>query len=384
MEKIQINATRLQWCCDSLEIDINYLAKTIKIATDTLEKAMENKAVLSVTQLEKIAKFFKRNLLFFLDPSDVKEEKIYSIQFRTINNQEPIHSPKLRAFIEGIEKQRKTYLQLSEDLNEPIEEEWKSKLILNRQNIKQISADIRKWLTLPLKYTFEDMRQAIENKGIMVFISNGYNGKWQIERNEQVRGFSLYYDILPIIVIRKQASIGAQAFTLMHELAHLLLHKESSMDNEESFHSYKGKEKEANEFAGNLLIPDDFLSQINITKLQSLKISEYDNYLKKFKDAWCVSGEAILVRLLTSNQISNSIYQDYRSYKKMQAEKSEQRVQAPIPRNYRYREPIKMFGRPFVYAVFDALHNKKITLAKSSTYLDNLKISDIRKLEQYV
>ncbi|SEH55241.1 hypothetical protein BAZSYMB_V2SCAFFOLD00054_4 [Bathymodiolus azoricus thioautotrophic gill symbiont] len=43
-----------------------------------------------------------------------------------------------------------------------------------------------------------------------------------------------------------------------------------------------------------------------------------------------------------------------------------------------------MFGRPFVYAVFDSLHNQKITLAKASTYLDNIKISDVRQLEQYV
>jgi hypothetical protein len=37
----------------------------------------------------------------------------------------------------------------------------------------------------------------------MVFVSNGYNGQWQIEKNEPVRGFSLYYETLPIIVIKK-------------------------------------------------------------------------------------------------------------------------------------------------------------------------------------
>lgn len=383
MEKIQINPNRLQWCCNTLDIDMNYLSKTIKVSKQTLDRAMDNQAILSVNQLKKIADFFKRSLLFFLDPSDVQEEKIYSIQFRTINNQEPIHSPKLRAFIEHIERQRKVYISLLEDLKEPIEEKWHSKLDLNIKDIKQASANIRKWLDLPITYGFDDLRESVENKGIMVFVSNGYNGKWQIEKNEQVRGFSLYYDILPIIVIRKQ-SAGAQAFTLMHELAHLLLHKESSIDNEENFYSYQGKEKEANEFAGNLLIPDDFLKQINIKKLLDLEVTQYDEYLKLFKKSWCVSGEAILVRLLINNKISQKHYQDYRNYKREQIERIKQLETKPIPRSYRYREPINMFGKPFVYAVFDAFHNKHITLAKTSTYLDNLKISDVRKLEQYV
>ncbi|SEH55255.1 hypothetical protein BAZSYMB_V2SCAFFOLD00054_5 [Bathymodiolus azoricus thioautotrophic gill symbiont] len=125
---------------------------------------------------------------------------------------------------------------------------------------------------LPNSVDFDVLRQAVEDKGIMVFVSNGYNGQWQIEKNEPVRGFSLYYEILPIIVIKKQRSKGAQAFTLMHELAHLLLHKVSAIDDEEDFYSYQGKEKEANEFAGNLLMPDEFLSQINVEKLLNKKL----------------------------------------------------------------------------------------------------------------
>jgi Zn-dependent peptidase ImmA (M78 family) len=41
---------------------------------------------------------------------------------------------------------------------------------------------------------------------------------------------------LPIIAIKKQQSKGAMAFTLMHELAHLLLHKTSMLDNQADFY----------------------------------------------------------------------------------------------------------------------------------------------------
>jgi Zn-dependent peptidase ImmA (M78 family) len=65
------------------------------------------------------------------------------------------------------------------------------------------------------------VRESVENKGIMVIVSNGYNGPWQIDKSDPTRGFCLYYDMLPIIAIKKQSK-GAMAFTLMHELAHLI------------------------------------------------------------------------------------------------------------------------------------------------------------------
>jgi Zn-dependent peptidase ImmA (M78 family) len=143
-------------------------------------------------------------------------------------------------------------------------------------------------------------------------------------------------------------------------------------------------EKEANEFAGNLLIPDVFLNEINLEELLNLEVEEYDNFLSNHKKRWCVSGEAILVRLLINNIITQQHYQSYKNFKSQQAVKASQRDAGPIPRTYRHREPMNVFGKPFVYAVFDSLHNRNITLAKASTYLDNLKISDVRQLERYV
>ncbi len=384
MKKIAINPNRLQWCMNTVEVDLDGLSLEVHISKQTLEQVMENQAVLSVNQLEKIANYFKRSLLFFLDPSEANEEKIYSPQFRTINNQKPISSPKLRAFIERVEKQREVYIGLMEDLEEPLNENWHPNIKWNIKDIKSVSAKARQWLDIDVHNNFDAMRQAVENKGIMVFVSNSYNGKWQIDKENPVRGFSLYYDKLPVIVVKKQASMGAQAFTLMHELAHLLLHKQSVIDDEEDFHSYQGMEKEANEFAGNLLIPDVFLHQLNVDQLLNLKITEYDNYFSDYTKRWCVSGQAILVRLLKNKQISQQHYQSYKILKDQQAVEESQKVTEPIPRKFRHREPMNVFGKPFVYAVFDSLHNKNITLAKASTYLDNLKISDVRQLERYV
>jgi hypothetical protein len=56
------NPSRLEWCLNAVQIDINQLSTELKIAQKTLDQAMESKEAFSVNQLEKIANYFKRNL----------------------------------------------------------------------------------------------------------------------------------------------------------------------------------------------------------------------------------------------------------------------------------------------------------------------------------
>ena len=209
---------------------------------------------------------------FFINPNPVNEELIYSPQFRTINNQKPLYYRKINALIERVEQHRKVYLNLLENLDKPIIQNWHPQhLNLSHNNIKQTANIIRQWLGVTDNLTFNELRTLVEDKGVMVFVSNGYNGAWQINKESAVRGFALYYDTLPIIVIKKQTD-GAKAFTLMHELAHLLLHQTSIIDQENDFYNYTGKEKEANEFASSVLITDEALASINLADLQNLNI----------------------------------------------------------------------------------------------------------------
>jgi hypothetical protein len=52
-------------------------------------------------------------------------------------------------------------------------------------------------------------------------------------------------------------------------------------------------------------------------------------------------------------------------------------------REYRNREPRHIFGDGYVRTVLEAMNARRITLAKASSYLDNLKISDLHKLERF-
>lgn len=371
-----INPVRLAWCCREYRLDGDTLGHFLKINPETIHRVLNGEGGFTLNQLKKVAGFFNRGLLFFLDPHDVNERLLYSPQFRTLTNQKIALSPKIRALVERVEVKRKTYIGLLEDLGEEVPNRWEAPR-LSLDQIKQGAERIRSWLNLTDRGGFDLFRERLWEKGVMVFLTNGYKGDWQIDRNDPVAGFSLDLSPFPVILVKKQLSLGRQSFTLFHELGHLLLHGESFIDNEDDLYSHQQKEKAANEFAGHVLVPDVFLTQIDLRNFPHEKVSLYHEYLDDQHRKWGVSVEVILRRLLDAGYIKLQHYQAYREWQQ------ETHKKAVLQKGMRHRcnEPVKMFGKPFVGTVFNALYAQKISLSKASTYLDGLKISDLHKLE---
>lgn len=338
---------------------------------------MEGQSGMTFNQLRRIAEYFGRGVLFFLEVGPVDEAKVHSPQFRTLANQKPELSAKLKALIERVEKQREIYLSLREDLDDSDLPGF-SPPILPTEDLREAANLTRQWLGLSDQNNFDTYRAAVETQGVLVFRSNGYNGKWQIPKEDPILGFTLYDPICPVIVIKKLPWESRQSFTLMHELGHLLLHKASSIDDENDFESHQGLEQEANAFAGHLLVPDIFLAGINDAERPG-EVSQYDNWLERSRRAWGVSGEMILRRLLDVGRLPQRQYTAYRQW----------RGQLAVPQNdsgtrlYRHREPKHIFGDTFVRTVLDALNARHVTLAKASSYLDSLKIRDLHQLERH-
>lgn len=375
MERIQsINQERIAWCCADYGITPDDLAYELGIAASSMEHVMAGEDGMTFNQLRKVAEYFGRGVLFFLESGPVDAAQVHTAQFRTLANQKPELSPSLKKLIERVEKQRAIYLSLLEELDETERICFKPPG-LPRGNIKEAAGIVRSWLGLADKNDFNSYRAAVEAQGILVFRSNGYGGKWQIPKQNPVIGFTLYDPACPVIVIKKQASDAQQVFTLMHELGHLLLHKTSSIDDEQDFYSHQGHERDANAFAGHLLVPDEFLTTIRDAG-RPKDASLLDDWLAPQRKTWGVSAEVILRRLLDEGRLPQSQYTAYRQW----------RANLVIPQadggiRHRFREPKNMFGDTFVRTVLDALNARHITLAKASTYLDSLKIKDLHQLE---
>lgn len=376
MERIQsINPERIEWCCADYGITPGDLASELNIAASSIDRVMLGEDGVTFSQLRKIAEYFGRGVLFFLESGPVDETQVHTPQFRTLANQKPELSPSLKKLIERVEKQRAVYLSLLEDLDEQERLRF-SPPELRRKDPREVARIIRKWLGLASENKFDSYRNALEAQGILVFRSNGFNGKWQIPKQNPILGFTLYDQACPVIVVKKQPWEPQQSFTLMHELGHLLLHKTSSIDDEYDLLSSQGHERDANAFAGHLLVPDHFLVEIRDAERPN-DVSQYDDWLVSQRKGWGVSGEVILRRLLDAGRLPQSQYIAYRQW----------RAKLPIPqtdsgtRMYRYREPKHVFGDTFVRTVLDALNARHITIAKASSYLDSLKIKDLHRLE---
>ena len=372
-----INAERIKWCCEDRGITPEELAATLRFSWDAFQNALTQHQGLTFNQLRKVADYFNRSTLFFLETGPVTAEKVHTPQFRTIANQKPDISPKVRAIIERVERQRDVYLSLLEALDDTDAPRFDPPAF-NTRSVRQAASITRAWLDLSTANDFASYRRAVESKGVLVFRSNGYNGPWQIPKADPICGFTIYDARCPVIVVKKMPAESRQVFTLMHELGHVLLHRKSFIDDVEDLYFHQGREKTANAFAGLLLVPDQKLNEID-DAARPRDVSQYGNWLRPLTQELGVSPEVILRRLLDSDRIGQASYENYREW----------RAKQPVPgpskgtRMYRHREPKHVFGDPFVGAVLDALHAKQITLNKASTYLDNLKISDLHQLEAF-
>jgi Zn-dependent peptidase ImmA (M78 family) len=379
MERIQsINSGRIAWCCTDHGITPSDLASALGIAPASIERTLAGGDGVTFNQLRKIADYFSRGILFFLEPDPVDEERAHTPQFRTLANQKPELSAKLKALIERVEKQRSVYLSLREDLDDTDRPSF-APPDLPRSEPHEVAQVTRRWLGLADENSFDTYRAAVEARGVLVFRSNGYNGKWQIAKASPILGFNLYDPTCPVIVIKKLSWEPRQSFTLAHELGHLLMHKSSSIDDEQDMQSHQGHEREANAFAGHLLVPDAFLTSIRDAERPS-EVSQYDDWLARPRNAWGVSGEVILRRLLDAGRLPQRQYDAYRRWRKNSFVAPEEDGGS---RTYRHREPKHVFGDTFVRTVLDALNARQITLARASTYLDSLKIKDLHQLERH-
>lgn len=379
MERIEgINRDRIAWCCADTGITPDLLASELNIAPATIDRVMSGQGGLTFNQLKSIAEYFGRGVLFFLEEGPIEAERVHTPAFRTLANKKPEMSAKMRTLIERVEKQRDVYISLREDL----ENTSLTRFVhpdLPVSDPKASAETARNWLGLSDRNDFDTYRDAIEAKGILVFRSNGYGGKWQIAKESSILGFSIYHPECPVIVVKKQRRDAEQAFTLMHELGHLLLHKSSSIDDEGDFHdAHSFHERSANAFAGCLLVPDRLLGTLDPSDRPET-VSQYGSWLDPQRKAWGVSAEVILRRLVDVGSLPQEDYAAYRAWiSKLDIPQS-----GSGSREYRHREPKHIFGDRFVRTVLDSLSAGYITLNRATKYLDGLKVSDLHQLERY-
>jgi len=198
-----------------------------------------------------------------------------------------------------------------------------------------------------------NIRQLLELKGIKVYTieqEDGFDGaSFLAEKNQ------------PIIVVNvKDKSNDRIRFTMLHELAHIIL----GLNNELS-DDFNKNEKMCHRFASRFLLPADRLIElIGGNKRGYIKINE----LISIKESYGISIRAILFSL-KEMEVINEIY-----YRKWMVYLSKNFGIKNEPGNYNQRENISVFEQ----MVYRAYAEGIISISKAA-YLLNVNINDLRK-----
>jgi Zn-dependent peptidase ImmA (M78 family) len=224
---------------------------------------------------------------------------------------------------------------------------------------------------------FRGWRTVVEQQGILVFQTRG--GQWGVVP-EEMRGVSLYEDILPVILLTGRDAPNARIFTMMHELTHLALHTSGICDWAE----HDDIEVFCNRVAGSVLVPVAML-QKRIADLRIADIEADELPIEELSREFSVSREVIVRRLLTLGYVTPSYYQKKREEFR-QEYVNRTKTDANLEKEVKIPGHIRILstnGLRYIETVLHAYYEGVISITDVSRYLD-MRLRHLPNLERAI
>jgi len=208
---------------------------------------------------------------------------------------------------------------------------------------------------------FKQWRLMIEKAGILTFQANDVD-------TTEARGFSISDRPLPVAVANIKDAPRGRIFTLLHELAHILLKAGGICDLHES-NENEGSRIEAfcNHVAGATLFPKEALLATNVIRNHKKDdVAWRDEELAELSRVFGGSREAALVRLLTLGFTTEAYYQEKRDeFLKQYAEQRKRQKGFAPP----HEVALTSAGPTFTSLVIESFNRERITASDVSDYL---------------
>ena len=288
--KLLINHKLIRWARDRERLSEEAAARKLGVKLSRLREWEQGRAHPSFKQIQKIAQKFYVPLGYLFLP-EPPQEQLPIPEFRTIANQELMRpSSALLAVLHDA--------QLKQSWLKEIREEEQAPAILTTSDadpvahIEQLRAQ-----TTTYENFLSELIAKLDSLGFIVIRNSvvGNNTHRPLDVDE-FRGFALYNRHAPLIFINGKDSKGAQIFTLMHELAHLVL-GESGLDR--GFNHRL--ETKCDQIAADALVPSAEFSEVYRSR-QSLQQSA-----KHFR----VSVYVVLIKAKQLGLISRGQFAQY-------------------------------------------------------------------------
>ena len=304
------------WARESLGLSLADVASMMKRSEEEVASWESGDGTPTYPQLEKLAyQIYKRPVAVFFLPAP-PDEILPQREFRTLPDAEM--GRLLRDTYLQIRHAHAYQLALSElfEGKNPLERKiWKSVSLTPEISVSNQVAQIREYLSIPLEtqiswrseeQALKEWRKAIEESGIFVFKA--------AFKQKDISGFCLFDDQLPVIYLNNSTTKTRQTFSLMHELAHILLGINGLSKFDASYVQHlptreKAIEQFCNAIAAEMLMPEaDFAAYAKGFPANVEAASE--EHFSAFASRYHVSREVILRRFRDQGRVSKSFYEN--------------------------------------------------------------------------
>jgi Zn-dependent peptidase ImmA (M78 family) len=195
-----------------------------------------------------------------------------------------------------------------------------------------------------------------------------------------MRGFAISDRPLPVIVVNKKDGYKGRIFSMMHELAHVLL-GDSSISGEELTPNQEEIEIFCNQVAASILLPTSWFDSDELLLSKKNVDIRNDEAVNMIAQRFNISREVVWRRLLTNQLISNSVYHKeickLMEQYKIQKQQEKKRKKIVVPH---HTKVISTIGKFYTNLVLAGYHQEKITSSSLSEYL-GIKLKHLPKIE---
>jgi Zn-dependent peptidase ImmA (M78 family) len=370
MTRAYVTPDALRWARETSGLTLEDAAHRAKVAVEAVAAAEAGEDYLTFRQAERLADTYERPVAALFAPTVPNEESPEAAFRRLPGAPPPPWPPELRQFIRRVRERQAEATELLELLEEP--SAWRDADIPYVNDPERFAAQVREWLGVALDeqrrwrrmrdYTiYTPLRgwvDAVERRGILVM----QNGEVP---SEIMRGFAATHPDVPVIVANTNDDPRARAFTVIHELGHLLRARAERA-------TVPDDEEWCNTFASNLLMPASEFAADFTALVQGDLLPTID----RLAEVYGVTPDAAAVRVGLLRIVGWDEIEDVRR-------RIAERHAAMTRRSSGeyYRNQVAWLGPSFIQLVFIALDAQVLTYTEAAGYL-GVKVNNFGKLRE--
>ena len=369
-----INPAIIKWARERSGYSLQDIAKFFKKDTETISNWESGSSAPTYAQLEKLADKCKRPIALFFFP-EVPQEPDLVKRLALRSSEIEALSPNIRLLLRHAAARQISLMELNMGVNPAETKIFRDLHAQLDDSVTELTRRTREYLDISVetqascsdpKETFEIWRDRIGEKGIFVF-KDAF-------QDDFIDGFSLAHDEFPVIYLNNSRPHTRQIFSLLHELAHLLL---GANGITRGINPEGGRiERFCNQFAAEFLVPtSDLETRLDFPDYNDSAIRELSSHYK-------VSRQVILLKLIGQGILKPSDYERMTKKWNETYESLIQKVEGGKDSgggNY-YNTRAIYLGYRFMNLAFSKYHQGGCSIEELSEHL-NVKVKNLPGLE---